>query len=635
MNDTKPNWNFRMRGRGERNREPIVSEFFTTNIMHNAAEALVRESVQNSLDAGWNGATVYVRFYLSGSKAMLPPERMSRYTTDGWPHFLAERNGLKNQPNEGESSPFLIIEDFGTSGLTGDIEQSRDEPNVRNPFYYFFRAEGQSGKGEQDRGRWGVGKTVFPRSSRIKTYFGYTVRQDDGRRLLMGQAVLRSHYVEGKYYSPDGYFGKHEQDGFSLPLEDQDLLEQFRQDFCLKRTGEPGLSVIIPWCDEEIEFDALLQAVLRQYYYAILSGNLHITIATPDREVLLSDETLLSEVRSLSGNLARELIPIIELTLWAKQQSSESILILSSPPDQNAHKWSNEWFSKEQIVQMRSLFEKGEGLAVRVPVTVRENKKALQQSFFDVFFIRDGNDESGRPVFVREGIIISDIRAPRNRGVRALVIVQDKPLATLLGDAENPAHTQWQKDSSNYKGKYVYGPSYIEFVTNSVSEIIKALTEDQKEIDPTLLLDIFSLPAPPEEEAPKTRKEKPQPNSGDESEEPEPPSPTSRRFTVQKVAGGFSVSKGGDNAQPPAVILIRVAYDIRRGNPLKKYNPADFDLRDMQTSKEGVDILHLERNEIRIAIMDPDFRLTVTGFDENRDIYVRAVAQEKDYDSED
>lgn len=399
---TAPNWHFNERRRGDKNREPIVGEFFATDIIRNPAEALVRESIQNTLDAARNGETVRVRFFLSGADAALPPGAVSRYMAAGWPHFLAEHNGLKDQPDEEAPCPFLAVEDFGTTGLTGDIGQWQDNPGVKNPFYYFFRAEGQSGKSEMDRGRWGVGKTVFPRSSRMNAFFGLTVRADDNRRLLMGQAVLRSHHVDDGYFSPDGYFGWHDE-GFSLPVDDETLLQQFCQDFQLERTDGTGLSVVVPWCDEEITFERLLEAVLRQYYYPILSGNLQVTVATPERDTILNSETLLSEVRNMPDSLAGDLIPRIELAQWANQQTSETMLTLTAPPCQNALRWSPEWFTEEQIAQMQDALEKGEKVAIRVPVVVREKKKEPRASFFDVFLIREGGNDSGRPVFVREG----------------------------------------------------------------------------------------------------------------------------------------------------------------------------------------------------------------------------------------
>ena len=97
--------------------------------------------------------------------------------------------------------------------------------------------------------------------------------------------------------------------------------------------------------------------------------------------------------------------------------------------------------------------------------------------------VRDGTEDRGHPVFIREGIIVSDIRSPLNRGVRSLVIVEDAPLASLLGDSETPAHTQWQKDGSNYRGKYTYGPENLSFMIISVSEIVRLINEQEQEAD--------------------------------------------------------------------------------------------------------------------------------------------------------
>jgi hypothetical protein len=217
-----------------------------------------------------------------------------------------------------------------------------------------------------------------------------------------------------------------------------------------------------------------------------------------------------------------------------------------------------------------------------------------------------------------------------------MVIVRDKPLATLLGDSENPAHTQWQKDSSNYKGKYTYGDRYISFVIRSVAEIIQAVTEEQNRVDPTLLLDIFSLPAPRLEEPAKTRQEKTQRRKGNESDVETPTPPASpRRFRVEKVEGGFSVLKGSDTASPPEWLQIRIAYNVRRGNPLKKYNLEDFTVESLNILPQGIEISRKVRNEILAQVVDPDFALTVTGFDENRDVFVKVNAiQENADDSE-
>jgi len=94
---------------------------------------------------------------------------------------------------------YLVLEDFGTRGLRGDPLQTEDDAieagAARNDFYYFWRNIGRSRKSASDLGRWGLGKTVFPAASRINAFFGFTVRADDGRRMLLGQAALRIHKV--------------------------------------------------------------------------------------------------------------------------------------------------------------------------------------------------------------------------------------------------------------------------------------------------------------------------------------------------------------------------------------------------------------------------------------------------------
>ena len=50
--------------RGEINIDPIQREFFTTEALEGGiAEALVRETIQNSLDAAREGCKVHVRFW--------------------------------------------------------------------------------------------------------------------------------------------------------------------------------------------------------------------------------------------------------------------------------------------------------------------------------------------------------------------------------------------------------------------------------------------------------------------------------------------------------------------------------------------------------------------------------------------
>ena len=64
-----PFWRFNQVRPGDKIREPIQGEFFSAEaISNNSGEALSREGIQNSLDAGRNNETVVVRLFVSGEK---------------------------------------------------------------------------------------------------------------------------------------------------------------------------------------------------------------------------------------------------------------------------------------------------------------------------------------------------------------------------------------------------------------------------------------------------------------------------------------------------------------------------------------------------------------------------------------
>ena len=122
----------------------------------------------------------------------------------------------------------------------------------------------------------------------------------------------------------------------------------------------------------------------------------------------------------------------------------------------------------------------------------------------------------------------------------------------------------------------------------------------------------------------KTKSKKPQEKNGDETTTVEPLAPRPRLFMVQQAIGGFSIVNG--NMPPPNLLRVQVAYNIRRGNPLKKYSPIDFDLGKspikVSPASEGIKILEQREKEMIINIIEPKFNLTLTGFDDNRDLFV-------------
>jgi hypothetical protein len=618
---------------GYKLRNPIQGEFFATSAIEGPAQALVRESVQNSLDAR-KGLPVRVLFNVVTEQ--LPSQPAIRELFGGaWEHYAATGNGLQ-EPKPGPTTPcpYLVVEDFNTCGLSGDPAQADPGPTDKNPFFLFFRAEGLSAKTGQELGRWGVGKFVFPRSSRASTHIGITVRESDHRRLMLGAVTLKGHHVAGhpRMFTPDGLYGVEGADRLVLPFEDPATIDHVSTLFNVQRRKEPGLSVIVPFIDpEEFSFERLLSAAIRDYFVPILDGRLEIIVRHDDRQATLARETLVSVLESNEA-LSRELLPMVRLAQGAALVQDAERITINMPDAGRAARWSSSLLGAGELDALRKKIGARELTAVRVPLTVRHKSRGNLPSYFDIYMQAERQCNE-RPVFVREGIIVSDVRGRRMREVRSLVVVEDRALAEMLGDSENPAHTQWQKDSSNFKGRYTYGPAVIDFVTDSVREILAIVDQASDEPDASLTVDFFSV-EPPDDvqdaEESVTRRSRPQTGNSD------PPTdvviqPRPTRLSVQRSAGGFAIGPGSAPPETPFLIEVRCAYETRVGNSLKKWNPADFffggdDLR--VTLLGSVRVAAMRNNHLILQVDGVDFRANVDGFDVSRDVYVRADIRE-------
>src|SRR5947209_7743618 len=93
-----PSWYFKKLRPGDTTREPIQGEFFSTEAISDNAEALVREGIQNSLDARRGSEPVIVRIRVSGAEHASAPRAVAEFLDGAWPHLQARGNGLRNAP---------------------------------------------------------------------------------------------------------------------------------------------------------------------------------------------------------------------------------------------------------------------------------------------------------------------------------------------------------------------------------------------------------------------------------------------------------------------------------------------------------------------------------------------------------
>ncbi len=359
---------------------------------------------------------------------------------------------------------------------------------------------------------------------------------------------------------------------------------------------------------------------------AIDSGE--IKIENGNKEDVLETDSIFKYVDGTEWPDKEAISRRLELAKWCIDIPEDNFVKMYETEMGKAPKWDEKLFESNDLENLRKLFDRGQRIAIRVPHWIHKIGNDVEKTFFDVFVEREPMAEKGEDHFIREGVTIAGVSSVRQPGIRVIVSVKDKPLSKFLGDSENPAHTEWQERSFKFKNKYKLGPGCLRFVKNSPREIIKILTRPAKGRDEKLLKDLFYIDIPPEPEQPGSKDEPIDKPGGDETDKPKPDIPPGDKFfRLHRTKGGFILTKHPDAKTLPKIATVEVAYDVRQGNPFKKYQPFDFELNKPPISikGKGVKASILKLNALQIVIDQPEFRLTVTGFDPRRDLKIKTI----------
>ena len=481
--------------------EPIAGEFFAG--LSAPADKLVRESIQNSLDAKVGTGPVRVRFTIPAEPVSVTPN--SPWLAGLMPHLVAERNGLSSRHRPSTSLSVLLIEDFGTCGLTGDPAQTDDVAEgwsgQKNNFFYFWRAIGTTGKGEGDKGSWGLGKSVIPASSRIHTFFGVSWEKPGGDGRLLGLSVLKTHTISGckQTFTPYGYFGLYaSQDSVAMPVHDKNEVAAFCRDFGVTRQGEPGLSLVV--LDPQLAFSGppLIASAVINYFFPILDGQLIVEVVAGDKITVIDAESLCDCERLIPPQMFEEhrvdqatLHDMLALARWSIEQRRAQAVRLNAPPDSMPPRWYDSIFAVDGWESAVLRFAAGEAVEFVVPVSVTPKASSSEMAEFFVSMKKVTGDQKAKSFYLRDGITVGGIPEPVARGLVAITSVESGALAKFLRRSENPSHSKWIEDGvvEHYKNPRLL----LSFVKGGIAAIHSRLTRVNEGIDADLLADLFFL----------------------------------------------------------------------------------------------------------------------------------------------
>lgn len=633
-------WKFRKMAVNETKQNPAHVNFFRENNEASEVSSFVREDIQNRLDARSKDSDkpVRVRYQISRGEEGLDFESRTPWMGTLRPHLEIQQVSEEltdDLPPKSERMDFLVAEDFETTGLRGNWNAAWDEEALaeaeKNDFYWFVRNVGRSNKHGSDRGRWGLGKIVYPACSKIRSFFAYSVRASDKIPFMIGRAVLPIHPVAHmEWVDSEGYFGCFNEKEFCTPIDDEPHLQEFAKLFRLSRKQEEaGTSLVIPFVVDSITPDSLHHSVLISYFWEFIQGHLVVEIAKDDGIVVISNETLEDSVESLEFD-SFDKKGMRELCAFARKAADFDYTGENSyvADPKNSLDWrdADSWFSAEALASARTSFSEGCPLCFEIPVTIQKKGGDKKDSYFHVYLETNPELGTAEEHFIRDGLTINGQKALKNRGVRSLVVAEDRALADLLGDSENPSHSRWI--GANLKGKYSRGPQIVSFVKNASTRLVNLLTGADEERDDDLLATVFGLPldSPPQTKRRGPKKKKvlpPKPN----------PVPVDTPFyALEPFSGGFQFrrspkdTKADTRDYTKVGIRVRCAYDGTK-NPLKDHSPFDFDLSDVESIRietSSCDVEFVSANEIRLLPESKEFAARITGFDSNRDLLIKS-----------
>ncbi|WP_262072042.1 hypothetical protein [Stenotrophomonas sp. Marseille-Q5258] len=622
-------WQFRTLNPNENSGSSISDDNFSIEERTNV-EILVRETLQNPLDAR---ASVddQVRVSYRIVEIDVARSRVATALLSGVWVEHAKAGQLLQKPMT-DKARFLLIEDFGTTGLEGSYTDSSVDGSSENWNAFWFR-EGEGAKHARANGGAGQGKITLYLASEVRTVIALTRRKSDGRELLFGcSRFLRNYRLDGRnerWAKEARWCSEADPSKLATPITDAGLIEAVKQELKLGRADAAGTSFIVPLPQDNLTEDEIRAAVINEFFFAISRGRLEVTVG----DVVL-DESSIVEASLGAGKNERQSPSFKNFLRLAAGKSGQKALATAKKSWQRNFDESS--FEPNDLTNLKDTFELGDPIVVDFPLSIKTKKGMIQPTTFRVFLQLNEELERSEELFIRQDLAIDGEKKLKSvraaQPVLALTFIDDPDLSEFLVCAEEPTHRTWNAQRPKVKNAYMTPGTFLTAVRNAAAKLVQ-LVAPVGQRDETALAVYFADPA----HAVKVKKGPSGDSGGKEKPgdmavlEIPPPKPKPVSFKPQK--NGFTVRA---HTVPDAIFVpldcrIETGYATVHGDPFRLWDAADFWLGDsgrFTIDASGVTGLVADGNVIRFRLNSDDASIAVRGFDENRQLEVRLKYKE-------
>ena len=562
----------------------------------------VREAIQNSLDARLNDSEP-VRIHFTFHEDVY----------DQCKPFLA--NTIRFREKAGLEIPeelsagrikWLVVEDFNSRGLKGSLKSRTSD------FWNYWLNFGLSNKDGSGRGGRGIGRVTFLIASRLQSVIGYT-RRKDGTRAVCGMSVLPPKQCGNNFLSTHAYLAHEETESIYRLHDSEHFYEQIRKAF--RFTGydqefTSGLALAIPYPHAELVPKGIFAAAIENFAPAIMNGTLVLDV--DGRELNVSTITEIAEDVSECINdeaIRTDVKRYLHLINRASKNVPEKI------------KWTDPNFDglreMDVVKSVQEKLDNNQEIVLNIDLPLVQNDNQTDVTIKAVIATTPLEKKPLDRLF-RDGMSLPDVRTGSPGELDLILMVEDKQLTTYLNFCEGKAHLDLLESKEIAQKLREKGYSDIYKVKRAVKKLPahlrSLLTPDISEPVADVFIKFFSVPED------KAGKKRPRNDSGSEDEPvlPDLPPPRISPFQVEDMPNGLRVRANHEYESWPVNLTVRFAYADGSRNP--SWSEYDFRLENISFQYEGCQIKTRKGNRVRALDCGPDCRISVTGFDTNREL---------------
>lgn len=387
------------------------------NFKGNPFSSIVRESLQNSLDAIKNEKEpVFVEYsffkisrkqgdfpnlfkiedHMEGGKNFYKKNTQAQKLFDEMLEFLSAMNGKGKRA----SIDCLRISDYNTKGMRYEKDESSDE-YTNTPFFAFLKAKGVSPKGNTGKGgSFGFGKQAYFGLSAIRTVIVSTITEDE-EHFFQGKTRLTTHLgLNDEKLTASGYYDNGDGNPITNPEDIPDLFRRTKQ----------GTDINIIGVEKQDYWEKMIKSVLNNFWLAIYEGKLAVKI----KDIEINQDNLEEKIYAYFGNDEIESGSISNYENW------------SPLPYYKAVKHAGD--TDDFIVIPGKLDTLGE---VKLFIYLKEGLK-------------------NRIAYFRKSkMVVYKKTNNKLNGYSGVFICENDAGNKILTEMENPAHNEWSSD--NYK----------------------------------------------------------------------------------------------------------------------------------------------------------------------------------------